>query len=129
LDSSIGNILVSKLGDRVYVERLIEDGTLLLLPFSDLRGFDTNGMKACIYITEAQNLDKYLIKLALQRIGEDCSAIIEGDDQGQVDLSLYSGTNNGMKRAIEVFKGQDIFGTVQLKNIYRSKIAKIADNI
>jgi len=32
---------------------------------SDIRGFDTSGMKAGVYITEAQNLDINLIKLAL----------------------------------------------------------------
>jgi predicted ribonuclease YlaK len=46
---------------------------------SDIRGFDTNGMKAGVYITEAQNLDINLIKLALQRIGEDSVCIIDGD--------------------------------------------------
>ena len=41
LDSQIGNLLASKLGDRTEVERMIEDGKLLLLPCSDIRGFDT----------------------------------------------------------------------------------------
>ena len=68
LDSQIGNFLVSKLGDRIAVERLIDDGKLILLPMSDIRGFDTSGMNAAIYITEAQNLDIELMRLALQRI-------------------------------------------------------------
>ena len=41
LDSQIGNFLVSKIGDRVAVERLISEGQLILLPMSDIRGFDT----------------------------------------------------------------------------------------
>ena len=49
----------------------MEKGSLLLLPMSDIRGFDTSGMKAGIYITEAQNMDIELMRLALQRIGED----------------------------------------------------------
>jgi len=35
------------------------------LPISDIRGYDTSGMNAGIYITEAQNLDVELLKLAL----------------------------------------------------------------
>ena len=42
---------------------------LLLLPMSDIRGFDTSGMRAGVYITEAQNLSIDLMKLDLQRIG------------------------------------------------------------
>ncbi|MDV3428511.1 MAG: PhoH family protein [Bacillota bacterium] len=65
LDSQIGNLLMSKLGSRYEVERLIEEELLILLPFSDLRGYDTSGMKAGVYISEAQNLDITLMKLGL----------------------------------------------------------------
>ena len=129
LDSQIGNFLVSKIGDRCGVERLIEDGQLILLPMSDIRGFDTSGMRAGIYITEAQNLDVELMKLALQRIGEDSICILDGDADAQVDLSMYAGSNNGMKRVSQVFKGQSCYGEVKLKNIHRSKIAKIAEGL
>jgi len=110
LDSSIGNFLISKLGAREAVERLIEEEQLLLLPMSDIRGFDTTGMKAGIYITEAQNLTIDLMKLALQRIGEDSICILDGDNEAQVDLGLYAGSNNGLKRVSEVFRGQPFYG-------------------
>ena len=38
---------------------------------SDIRGYDATGLNAGIYITEAQNLDIELMKLALQIIIED----------------------------------------------------------
>ena len=53
LDSQIGNFLASKLGDKFIVEQLIQEGKLVLLPMCDIRGYDTTGMKAGIYITEA----------------------------------------------------------------------------
>ena len=37
------------------LEKMISEGTLMLLPTSDIRGFDTSGMHAGIYVTEAQN--------------------------------------------------------------------------
>ncbi len=129
IDAQIGNFLSSKLGDRTEVERLISDGKLELLPFSDIRGYDTTGLNAGVYITEAQNLDIELMRLALQRIGDDCICILDGDTAHQVDLPLYSGNNNGMMRVSEVFRGQDIYGEVTLKNIYRSKVAQIAELI
>ena len=129
LDSQIGNFLVSKLGDRVAVERLIDDGELILLPMSDIRGFDTSGMNAAIYITEAQNLDIELMRLALQRIGEDSICILDGDYNHQVDMSIYSGSNNGMRRVSQVFRGKKFYGEVELQNIHRSEIAKVAEEM
>ena len=94
---------------------------------SDIRGYDTTGLHAGIYITEAQNLDIELMRLALQRIGEDSICILDGDTKAQVDSSLYAGDNNGMKRVSEVFRGNSIYGEVELQNIYRSKIAQLAE--
>ena len=65
LDSQIGNLLISKIGGRYEVERLMEEEKLILLPMSDIRGYDTSGMRAGIYISEAQNLSVNLMKLAL----------------------------------------------------------------
>ena len=79
LDSQIGNLLISKFGGRIAVEQMINDEKLILLPLSDIRGYDTTGMKAGIYISEAQNLDIALLKLALQRIGEDSICLVDGD--------------------------------------------------
>lgn len=129
LDSQIGNLLSSKLGDRMEVERLINEGKLDLLPFSDIRGYDTSGMNAGIYISEAQNLDINLIKLALQRVGDDSICIIDGDDNTQVDMIDYQGANNGMKRVSKVFRGEEIYGEITLMTTHRSKIAEIAERL
>jgi predicted ribonuclease YlaK len=96
---------------------------------SDIRGFDTSGMNAAIYITEAQNLDIELMRLALQRIGEDSICILDGDYNHQVDMSIYSGSNNGMRRVSQVFRGKKFYGEVELQNIHRSEIAKVAEEM
>ena len=129
LDSQIGNLLSSKLGGRIAVEQMMQKEELVLLPLSDIRGYDTSGMRAGIYISEAQNLDIELMKLALQRIGEDCICIIDGDNNAQVDDIHFSGNSNGMKRASQVFRNTDIYGEITLKNIHRSKIANIAEKL
>ena len=86
-------------------------------------------MRAGVYMTEAQNMSVQLMKLALQRIGEDSICIIDGDVQAQVDLPEFEGYNNGMLRVSEVFRGEDIYGEINLKTIHRSKIANIAQNM
>lgn len=127
LDSQIGNLLISKLGGRVEVERLINEEKIVLLPLSDIRGYDTSGMRAGVYISEAQNLDIDLMKLTLQRIGEDSICIIDGDCKTQVDDITFSGSRNGMKRVSRIFRNHSVYGEITLKNIHRSKIAKIAE--
>lgn len=129
LDSQIGNFLISKFGSITEVEKMIDSGTLILVPVADCRGMDTTGMKAGCYVTEAQNLSRDMIKLILQRIGEDSIAIFEGDDKTQVDMTIYSGSNNGLRAMSRAFRGQDIYGEVTLKTIHRSKIAQIAELI
>lgn len=129
LDSQIGNFLSSKIGGMFEVERLITEEKIILLPMSDCRGYDTSGMKAGIYFTEAQNMSIEMMKLFLQRVGEDCICIIDGDDKSQVDLEMYAGENNGMRRVSEVFHGADFYGEVTLKTIYRSKIAALAQKL
>ena len=129
LDSQVGNFLSSKIGSRIMVEKMIQEEKLVLVPVADARGYDTTGMNAGVYIQEAQNLDRELMKLLLQRLGEDTICLIDGDDTAQVDLDAYAGMNNGIKRAVEVFKGQDFFGTVQLQKVRRSRIAEVADGL
>lgn len=129
LDSQVGNFLSAKLGSKIEVEQLIHNEKLILLPMSDIRGFDTTGMRAGIYITEAQNLDITLLKLALQRAGEDAIFILDGDVQSQVDLIDYEGANNGLRRVSQVFRGEEIYGEIELQNIHRSRIAEIAEKL
>jgi predicted ribonuclease YlaK len=129
LDSQIGNLLISKFGGRCEVERMIQEEKLVLLPMSDVRGYDTSGMRAGVYISEAQNMSVNLMKLALQRIGEDSVCIIDGDCKTQVDDIQFAGSNNGMKRASKVFRGEDIYGEITLQNIHRSKIGRIAERM
>lgn len=129
LDSQVGNFIASKLGDRVEAQRLIDDGKLDLIPMSDVRGYDTSGMKVGVYVTEGQNLSLELLRLALQRVGEDSIVIIDGDNETQIDLPEYTGANNGMRRMSEVFRGEDFYGEVKLMNSYRSRIASIAQKM
>ena len=129
LDSSIGTMLGGKFGNKIEIERMIQESELMLLPFSDLRGFDTTGMNAIILVLEAQNLDIPLMKLAMERIGEDCEMIIDGDFNAQVDSYEYEGKNNGMRRLSQVYRGENYYGEIELPIVHRSRISKKAQEM
>lgn len=129
LDSQIGIMLASKFGSIERVAELVEDGKLMLLPFSDIRGFDTSSDGGTIaYFCESQNLNIELLKLGLQRLGENTKGIVDGDPTTQVDKDTYK-KKNGMDRMSEVFNGKDFYGEIELRSIIRSKIAKVAEEM
>lgn len=127
LETSIGSILISKIGGRMEVERLIESEQLILMPMGDCRGYEPMA-NSFVYFTEAQNTSRYLMQLFLQRLTDDCVVCVEGDTK-QVDSSSFENGLNGLTRAIEVFRGEDYAGHVRLENIYRGRIAKRAELI
>jgi predicted ribonuclease YlaK len=86
-------------------------------------------MNAGVYVTEAQNSSIDMMKLILQRIGDDSICVIEGDDIAQVDMKDYIGENNGLRRLSEVFRDHDFYGEVTLPIIHRSKIAELAEKM
>lgn len=127
LESSIGSILLSKLGGRTEVDRLIQNEELILMPMGDCRGYEPPA-NSFVYFTEAQNTSRYLMQLFLQRQTDESKICVEGDTK-QVDSSSFENGLNGLTRAIEVFHGEDYAGHVRLENIYRGRIAKRAELI
>lgn len=129
MQSSVGAMLKSKFGDEMEIVRLIADGKLEILPMVDIRGYETgNDKRTILWILESQNLTSELMKLGMQRVSETTKVIIDGDYHQQVDKYAYQ-RNNGMKRVSEVFRGKDLYGEVELQEIYRSRIASIADEM
>lgn len=128
MSTQVGKVLSSKLGDAFGVEQLIYDGKLVLVPAADARGYEVPPHSG-VYVLESQNLTVDLLRMILQRIGEDSKVIVDGDRMEQVDVAVYGGANNGMREMSRVFRGEEIYGQVDLKTIYRSKIASIADKM
>lgn len=128
LSTQAGAVLSSKLGDSIVVEDLVQKGQLVLIPAGDARGYEVPPNSG-VYIMESQNLTSDLMRMLLQRISETCKVIIDGDYAEQVDMDVYAGSNNGMRRCSEAFRGEDLFAQVELKTIHRSKIADIAERM
>ena len=127
LQSNVGEMLTSKFGDRFAVDLLIQQGKLKLVSMADIRGFEIG--REILLISEVQNTTVDLLKLCLSRASSQCKIILEGDYQSQVDSYLFEGSSNGMKRAIDVFRGEEEFGYVHLPNVWRSKIAELCEKL
>ena len=129
LQSSLGSMLKSKFGDEYVVEDLILSGHIEIMPFTDLRGWDSKSdRETTILISEAQNLTSELLKMGLQRIDDTARVIIDGDYNQQIDRDSYL-YSNGMKRASEVLRGSHLYGEIELQKTYRSELADIVDEM
>ena len=128
MGSQVGAVLSSKLGDQLEVEKLVNEGKLVLIPAGDARGYEVPQASG-VYIMESQNLTCDLLRMLLQRVSDGCKVIVDGDYNEQVDVDIYSGSNNGMRKMSKVFRDNEMFGQIELKNIHRSKIAALADKM
>lgn len=127
LSGALGNQLNSKFGDRYAVDILIQQDKLRIVSMSDCRGMEIG--HEILYIPEAENTSVDLMKICLSRASDEAKIIVEGDYKQQVDNVVYGGDNNGLKRIIDTFKGEDIFGFIELQNIWRSKIANLCEKL
>lgn len=128
MQNSIGSVLTTKFGDRFAVDMLLQQDKIRLVSMADVRGMEVRDNEI-LYITECQNTSVDLLKLCLSRASSECKIVIEGDYTSQVDSYMFDGTSNGMKRAIEVLKGEPEFGYVDLPNVWRSKIATLVEKL
>lgn len=110
------DILGQEKFDEYYSKGLIE---IEHLGFVRGRSFEN----AIILCSEAQNLSREHIKLLLGRTGADSEIWFDGD-------SLQSDINNlsGLK-ALDSLQGQRVFGKVELNEIERSQVARIAETM
>lgn len=126
LQQFIGNMLNTKFGDKSIVGNLLAQDQLQIVSMADCRGMEITDNQI-LYIPEAQNTNPDLMKICLSRVSKDAKCIIEGDHLNQVDLKSFEGKGNGLSRAIDVFTDRDFVSYVHLQNVFRSKIAEIAD--
>lgn len=90
-----------------------------------LRG--RNFEDSIVIVNEAQNLDSDHIKLLLGRIGDNSRIFFDGS-MHQIDSDLFK-NKNGLKTLLNVSESpyKDLFATVELKDIERSRTARMAD--
>jgi phosphate starvation-inducible protein PhoH and related proteins len=73
--------------DKVKIEKLIQEGTIEIVPLAFMRGRTL--LDACIIVDEAQNITHEQMEMIVTRIGLRSKMIVCGDDH-QVDLKSKS---------------------------------------
>lgn len=124
MDTSVGNMLGTKLGDKDIVYALIQQGVLEIYPMNFIRGMSVPEGTLLI-LDEAQNTSIPLMKLALQRVEDGAKVIICGDTEQQLDKVQFSSTLNGMRRASEVLRGWREYGELTLNTVHRSELCEL----
>jgi predicted ribonuclease YlaK len=122
LQSNIGSILSTKLGGKEVVSAWIESGKIEVLPVEHIRGVSIENATA--FFTEAQNLNRDLMRTIVERVS-DSSQLILDYDLRQIDTELAKGYNNGISRVIDVFKGYEFFSHVILEGNQRGEISTL----
>ena len=90
-------------------QRLLERGAVEVAPLAYMRGRTLND--AFIILDEAQNTTSEQMKMFLTRMGMGSKMVITGD---VTQIDLPQGKKSGLVEALEVLKGLDDIGIVQL---------------
>ena len=107
------------------IRSMVESDLIEIAPMAFVRG--RNWDNCLVWVSESQNLTSYHVKLLLGRIGENTRIFFDGDVR-QEDNKIFT-ENSGLVllHKLSRTEGANLFGSVQLKTIERSKVAVLAD--
>lgn len=108
------------------IRALVTNDMIEVLPIAVSRGRSfTNSI---LYCSEAQNLSEDHMQLLISRLGDGSRLFVDGDYQGQIDKKVFE-NKNGIRLLMNLANTSDaeLFGTVRLEKIERSKVAQLAE--
>jgi len=112
---------------RKLVENMQEQGKINFAPLDYIRG--TTFHHKCIIIDEGQNLTPHQIKTIITRVGIGTKLIFTGD-LGQIDRKKkLDSRSSGLAYAMSRMKGKNLVSTVVFKNVVRSELACLAEEL
>lgn len=116
---------VDHVGEKMKVEKMINEGQLEIEPLQSLRG--RNIENAIIICSEAENLTKEHIQLIIARAAEGSAVWLDGDTR-QRDKTAFE-KSKGLETMIKKLAGDPLFGYVKLIKTERSATAALADKL
>lgn len=108
------------------INRWLQEEKLEIVPIAYIRG--RNFDDSIVIVSEAENLTDEHIKLLIARCGKNTKIFFDGDIH-QADSAIFK-DRNGLKLLLNLHNApgiNDMFATVQLKTIERSRVAAAAD--
>ena len=115
--------LADHAGGEEGIKKMLENGTLEVIPLGHLRG---RSLRNCIvFCTECENLTRQHIQLLMGRIDEGSQLWLDGDIK-QRDKDIFE-KSAGLERMIDRLAGNKLFAHIHLEKSERSEVAALAD--
>lgn len=115
--------LADHAGGEDGIKKMLENGTLSVIPLGHLRGRSLRN--SIVFCSECENLTRQHIQLLMGRIDEGSQLWLDGDlkqrDRHIFDLSA------GLETLVDRLAGHKLFAHVHLEKSERSEVAVLAD--
>lgn len=115
--------LADHAGGEEGIKKMLENGTLEVIPLGHLRGRSLRN--SIVFCSECENLTKQHIQLLMGRIDEGSQLWLDGDTK-QRDRAIFE-QSAGLERMIERLSGNKLFAHIHLEKSERSEVAALAD--
>lgn len=115
--------LADHAGGEEGIKKMLENGTLEVIPLGHLRGRSLRN--SIVFCSECENLTRQHIQLLMGRIDEGSQLWLDGDTK-QRDRAIFE-QSAGLERLIERLAGNKLFAHIHLEKSERSEVAALAD--
>ena len=115
--------LADHAGGEEGIKKMLENGTLEVIPLGHLRGRSLRN--SIVFCTECENLTRQHIQLLMGRIDEGSQLWLDGDIK-QRDRAIFE-QSAGLERLIDRLAGNKLFAHIHLEKSERSEVAALAD--
>lgn len=115
--------LADHAGGEEGIKKMLENGTLEVIPLGHLRGRSLRN--SIVFCSECENLTRQHLQLLMGRIDEGSQLWLDGDTK-QRDRQIFE-KSAGLERLVERLAGNKLFAHVHLEKSERSEVAALAD--
>ena len=115
--------LADHAGGEEGIKKMLENGTLEVIPLGHLRGRSLRN--SIVFCTECENLTRQHIQLLMGRIDEGSQLWLDGDTK-QRDRAIFE-QSAGLERMVDRLAGNKLFAHIHLEKSERSEVAALAD--
>ena len=115
--------LADHAGGEEGIKKMLENGTLEVIPLGHLRGRSLRN--SIVFCSECENLTRQHIQLLMGRIDEGSQLWLDGDTK-QRDRAIFE-QSAGLERLVDRLAGNKLFAHIHLEKSERSEVAALAD--
>ena len=115
--------LADHAGGEEGIKKMLENGTLEVIPLGHLRGRSLRN--SIVFCTECENLTKQHIQLLMGRIDEGSQLWLDGDTK-QRDRAIFE-QSAGLEKMVARLAGNKLFAHIHLEKSERNEVAALAD--